>query len=400
MSPWSRNLKRQATAWSKPSNERVVILPVFCVNTVAPPRLPVYRLLIRPLLFRIDPERAHHLTLWLLKQVARAPFLPRLMAGRRPFAHPLLRTEVCGLHFPNPVGLAAGFDKSAVAVAAFPALGFGFVEAGTITPRPQVGNPLPRLFRLTADEAVINRMGFNNDGAATVAQRLRAVRRYVPIGVNLGKNAATPHDHAVDDYRLALEGLYDVADYVVINVSSPNTPGLRDLQASAQLQELLNSLQTCNQRLAQQQQRTPTPLFVKIAPDLGPRELDDVLEVVQGVPLDGIIATNTTLGRAGLSTRTAEAGGLSGRPLRQRSTEVVRYLYAGTRGRLPIIGVGGIFSAEDAYEKIRAGASLVQVYTGLIYAGPSLPKRINTGLIRLLRRDGFAHVSEAVGCAL
>ncbi len=400
MSPSSRSLKRQATAWSKPSNKRVAIPPVLGVNTVETHRLSVYRLLIRPLIFRLDPERAHHLTLWLLTQLAPAPFLQWLMAGRRPLAHPLLGTEVCGLHFPNPVGLAAGFDKSAMAVAAFHALGFGFIEVGTVTPRPQVGNPLPRLFRVPADEAVINRMGFNNDGAAAVAQRLRAVRRHVPIGVNLGTNADTPRDHAVDDYRLALQWLYDVGDYVVVNVSSPNTPGLRDLQAFPKLQELLSSVQACNQRLAQQQQRPPRPLFVKIAPDLGPRELDDVIEVVQSVPLDGIIATNTTPGREGLSTHTAEAGGLSGHPLRQQSTEIVRYLYAGTRGRMPIVGVGGIFSAEDAYEKIRAGASLVQLYTGLIYTGPTLPHRINTGLIHLLRRDGFAHVSEAVGCAL
>jgi dihydroorotate dehydrogenase len=369
------------------------------VTTVETYRL-AYRWLIRPLLFRIDPERAHTLTLWLLKQVARAPLLQKLIAARRALAHPLLRTEVCGLHFPNPIGLAAGFDKSALAVAALPALGFGFIEVGTVTPRPQAGNPLPRLFRLTADEAVINRMGFNNDGAAAVARRLRAVRRHVPIGVNLGKNADTPLDHAADDYRLALEWLYDVGDYVVINVSSPNTPGLRDLQGSVKLQALLNSVQTCNQRLAQQQHRPPRPLFVKIAPDLGPRELDDLLEVVRSVPLAGIIATNTTLGRAGLSTHTPEAGGLSGRPLRRQSTEIIRYLYAGTQGHLPIVGAGGIFSAEDAYEKICAGASLVQLYTGLIYAGPTLPHRINMGLIRLLRRDGFAHVSEAVGCAL
>jgi dihydroorotate dehydrogenase len=373
---------------------------VLCVDTVEIHRHTVYRLLIRPLVFRLDPERAHDLTLWLLKQAARVPFLPRLTAGCRSLAHPLLRTEVCGLRFPNPVGLAAGFDKSATAVAAFPALGFGFIEVGTVTPRPQGGNPLPRLFRVPADDAVINRMGFNNDGATAVAERLRAVRREVPIGVNLGKNADTRLDRAVDDYRLALEWLHDVGDYIVINVSSPNTPGLRDLQAAAELRELLSSVHACNQRLAHQQQRPPRPLFVKIAPDLGRRELDDVIEVVQGVPLDGIIATNSTLGRRGLSTGSTEAGGLSGRPLRQPSTEIVRYLYAGTRGRLPIVGVGGIFSAEDAYEKICAGASLVQLYTGLIYAGPTLPHHINRGLIRLLRRDGFAHVSEAVGCAL
>jgi dihydroorotate dehydrogenase len=359
----------------------------------------LYRLLFRPLLFRLDPERAHNLTLWLLQLLAGTPSLQRLLKRCRRLEQAPLRMHLWGLDFPNPVGLAAGFDKSATAVAAFAALGFGFVEVGTVTPRPQPGNPLPRLVRLPADAAVINRMGFNNDGAAAVAQRLRAAPRQVAVGVNLGKNAATPLDRAHDDYCLALECLYDVGDYMVINISSPNTPGLRDLQTSARLRPVLDSVQACNHRLAQTRQLPPKPLLVKIAPDLGAQELDDIVEVVQSVPLDGIIATNTALGRAGLATPTADTGGLSGRPLRRPATETVRYLYARSHGRIPIIGVGGIFSAEDAYEKICAGASLVQIYTGLIYEGPSLPHRINTGLRRLLRRDGFAHLAEAVGCA-
>jgi len=359
----------------------------------------LYRLLIRPVLFRLDPERAHRLTLWVLTRLARMPSLQRLMQQVRPLEHPVLQTHVAGLHFPNPVGLAAGFDKSGVAVPAFPALGFGSVEVGTVTPRPQCGNPLPRLFRLPEDEAVVNRMGFNNDGADAVAARLRGIPRRIPLGVNLGKNADTPLEQALDDYRAGLERLYDVGDYVVINVSSPNTPGLRGLHAHTQLSELLEGLQASNQALARVRSLGPRPLLVKIAPDLEPGALDDIVEAAQNCALGGIIATNTTIGRMGLRTATRETGGLSGRPLRQRSTEVIRYLYAHSHGRIPIIGVGGIFSAADAYEKICAGASLVQLYTGLIYQGPGLPHRINRGLVQLLQRDGFRHLSEAVGCA-
>jgi dihydroorotate dehydrogenase len=357
----------------------------------------LYRLLLRPLLFRIDPERAHHLTLWFLQRLAQASSRQQRWPRWQPFEHAALQTQVAGLRFPNPIGLAAGFDKSATAVAAFPTLGFGFVEIGTVTPRPQVGNPLPRLFRLPADEAVINRMGFNNDGATVVARRLKMAPRRIPIGVNLGKNADTPIEQACTDYRRCLEELYDVGDYVVINVSSPNTPGLRELQAHANLRALLSGVQGCNQLLAQARQVQPRPVFVKIAPDLEPGALADIVEVVHTCALDGIIATNTTLGREGLMTATFEPGGLSGRPLRHRSTEVIRYVYRCARGRLPIIGVGGILSAEDAYEKVCAGASLVQLYTGLIYRGPSLPQRINAGLVRLLQRDGLTHLSEAVG---
>jgi dihydroorotate dehydrogenase len=308
--------------------------------------------------------------------------------------------HVAGLHFPNPVGLAAGFDKSAVAVLAFPILGFGFVEIGTITPRAQAGNALPRLFRLPADEALLNRMGFNNDGAATVARRLKRRPRHIPIGVNLGKNADTPLEEALKDYCACLETLYGVGDYAVINVSSPNTPGLRALQSHAYLNPLLSGVQAHNRSLAQAHQVKPRPLFIKIAPDLAPEALDSIVEAVQTCGLDGIIATNTTTGREGLTTPTLESGGLSGRPLRQRSTEVVRYVCRQAQGSIPIIGVGGIFSAEDAYEKICAGASLIQLYTGLIYRGPGLPRQINAGLMRLLHRDGLTHLSEAVGSAV
>jgi len=359
----------------------------------------VYRWLVRPLLFRLDPERAHHLTLWMLKQVGRLPPLHALLRRSLLMEHPLLRTRVWGLDFSNPVGLAAGFDKGGTAVGGLAGLGFGFIEVGTVTPRPQPGNPLPRLFRLPAEQAVINRMGFNSEGAEAVGKRLRAGGLRIPVGVNLGKNADTRLEHALDDCCQGLEHLYDLGDYFVINVSSPNTPGLRDLQECTRLNDLLIGMQQSNRGLARMRGTLPKPLFVKIAPDLEPKELDGVIEVVQTVPLDGIIATNTTVGRAGLSAPTPEVGGLSGMPLRRRATEVVHYLFTHAEGRIPIIGVGGIFSAEDAYEKICAGASLVQVYTGLVYEGPTLPHRINLGLIRLLQRDGFTHVSQAVGCA-
>jgi dihydroorotate dehydrogenase len=360
----------------------------------------LYQVLMRPLLFRFDPERAHELTLWLLQQLARVPTLQKLLRTMRPLVDARLRSHIWGVDFANPVGLAAGFDKNATAVAALPVFGFGFVEIGTVTPRPQKGTPRPRLFRLPRDQALINRLGFNNDGAVAVARRLRGVDRTIPIGVNIGKNAETPLDRAVDDYRAGLELLHDVADYVVVNVSSPNTPGLRELQTYAKLRDLLAALQACNQTLARARSSRPRPLFVKIAPDLERHDLDGIIEVAESVPLDGIVATNTTLRRTALSTQSGESGGLSGHPLAWQSTEIIRYLYSGLQGRIPIVGVGGIFSALDAYEKICAGASLVQVYTGLIYVGPSLPYRINAGLIRLLDRDGFDHLSEAVGCVL
>ena len=359
----------------------------------------LYRLLIRPLLFRLNPERAHHLTLRCLAQLGRSSPLQRGVARGYALDHPRLHVHVAGLQFSNPVGLAAGFDKDATAVAAFAALGFGFVEIGTVTPRPQRGNPLPRLFRLPADEAVINRLGFNSAGAPAVAARLRLAPRPIPVGVNVGKNAETPIERALEDYLTAIEHLYDLGDYLVVNVSSPNTPGVRHLQAYAQLSELLRAVRAHIQKLAQARRGSSRPLFVKIAPDLAAEELDGVVDAVQSCGVDGIIATNTTVQRAGLHTPTGEAGGLSGRPLRQRATEVIGYLYKQSRGRVPIIGVGGIFSAEEAYEKIRAGASLVQLYTGLIYRGPGLPYRINAGLLRLLDRDGFGRLSEAVGSA-
>jgi dihydroorotate dehydrogenase len=369
-------------------------------STLAPTALAwFYRRFIHACLFQLNPERAHHLALWGLARLARMPSLQTLVPGAWAIDHPLLHTCVLGLPFANPVGLAAGFDKNAIAVDAFPALGFGFVEVGTVTPQAQPGNPPPRLFRLPADEAVINRLGFNNDGAAVVGARLRAIRRRTPVGVNIGKNAATPLEQALADYVYCLEQLYDVGDYLVLNVSSPNTPGLRHLQAQTQLIALIRGVQARIQELARASRGQPRPLLVKIAPDLTADELDGILEAVETCAVDGIIATNTTVERSGLHTATQETGGLSGQPLGRRATEVIRYLYQHLRGRIPIIGVGGIFSAEDAYEKICAGAALIQLYTGLIYRGPDLPSCINAGLVRILQREGFRHLSEAVGSA-
>jgi dihydroorotate dehydrogenase len=391
-------LRKPVIESSKPSN-RLSFASGGRLSPAHSPPVGFYQRLLQPVVFQLDPERAHDLTLGVLRRVAHMPSLLKLWRRCQPLEHAGLQIEVAGLHFPNPVGLAAGFDKSATAVDAFQAFGFGFVEVGTVTPRPQTGNPSPRLFRLPADEAVINRMGFNNDGATAVAQRLKLSARRTPVGVNLGKNADTPLEEALDDYRACLEALFEVGSYVVINVSSPNTPGLRTLQASANLRRLLSGVQDCNQALARARQVQPRPLFVKIAPDLQPAELDDIVEAVQTCALDGIIATNTTIGREGLTSVIAESGGLSGRPLRRRSTEVIRHVFRRAQGRIPLIGVGGIFSAEDAYEKICAGASLVQLYTGLVYRGPGLPHRINAGLVRLLERDRLTHLSRAVGRA-
>ena len=356
----------------------------------------IYRLL-RPLLFSLDPEWAHTAVMRMLP-------VAEVMARHLPKTPPLqaesLAQDLWGLHFPNPVGLAGGFDKSAVAPHVWPLLGFGFAELGTITAEAQPGNPRPRIFRLPRDRALINRLGFNNDGAAAVAARLQRGgwhRPAIPIGINLGKSQVTPVAEAAADYARSLALLFPVADYVAVNVSSPNTPGLRELQDEAQLRQLLAHLQEANAALSRQHATVPRPLLVKIAPDLDDAAVAAAVAVAVDAGAAGIIATNTTLSREGLQQRNAEAGGLSGAPLRRRSTEVIRLVYRATRGEMPIVGVGGIFGAEDAYEKIRAGASLLQVYTGLIYEGPLLARSIVRGLRRLLARDGFAHLREAIG---
>lgn len=339
---------------------------------------------IRPLLFRLKPETAHQLTVALLR-VATA--LPGVTGGLRTLFEvddPRLERELFGLRFKNPVGLAAGFDKDARLVDGMAALGFGFVEIGTVTPFAQPGNPKPRMFRLPTDRSLINRLGFNNHGVNRAARNLARRRSSVIVGGNIGKNKTTPNDQAPRDYESCFRGLYDYVDYFTVNVSSPNTPDLRELQEKEPLTDLLRGLQDLNR-----QQPHPKPILLKIAPDLSDGQLDDIVDICQSLGIDGIIATNTTISRDGLATpaqrvATAGAGGLSGQALRQRATEVIRYLHQRSGGRLPIIGVGGVASPEDALEKLAAGASLVQIYTGLVYEGPALVKRINRALAETL----------------
>jgi dihydroorotate dehydrogenase len=287
-----------------------------------------------------------------------------------------LEREVFGLKFPNPVGLAAGFDKNAVLFKELSNFGFGFIEIGTLTPKGQEGNPKKRLFRLKEDAAIINRMGFNNDGVDEAVKRLKK-NKNILIGGNIGKNKVTPNENAVDDYVYCFQSLFDYVDYFVVNVSSPNTPNLRALQDKEPLTHLLSTLNSLNHKKS-----SPKPILLKIAPDLTHSQLDDIIEIVVATKIDGVIATNTTLNREGLqSGNKSEAGGLSGKPLGERSTEVIRYLADQSKKAFPIIGVGGIHSAEDAVEKLNAGASLVQLYTGFVYEGPAVVKRINKLLL-------------------
>ncbi|HEX8504748.1 MAG TPA: quinone-dependent dihydroorotate dehydrogenase [Hymenobacter sp.] len=343
----------------------------------------MYKAFVKPALFNLDAERAHHLVFDNLRRAARLPGAKAMLRGLYDFQHPSLAREVFGLKFPNPVGLAAGFDKNAALTDELATLGFGFVEIGTVTPRPQSGNPQPRLFRLPQDEALVNRMGFNNDGAAVVAARLaRRQNRQLIIGGNIGKNKDTPNEQAAEDYVACFEALAEEVDYFVVNVSSPNTPNLRQLQEKEPLIRLLQQVQTRNLSRAQ-----PRPLLLKIAPDLTDSQLDDILDIARETKLSGLVSTNTTISREGLVTDAGQvaalgAGGLSGRPLRARATEVIRYLHQRSQGALPIIGAGGIHSAADAQEKLAAGASLVQLYTGFVYEGPALVSQINKALAR------------------
>ncbi len=345
-----------------------------------PPRIigGMYKRLVFPLLSQVDPETAHERTVSLLaygQSRAGRPFLHRL-AGNIP-QQPV---RVFGLTFPNVLGMAAGFDKDVRVAAGLAALGFGHVEVGTLTPRPQAGNPRPRIFRLALDKALINRMGFPNEGVATAVPHLKALsqqKRDFILGISLGKQKETPLEEADQDYIAVMQAVYPYGDYLVVNISSPNTPGLRDLQGGDYLGHLLRALITENQKLAYQHQLPPRPLLVKIAPDLSWAELDEILTAVQDTAIDGIIATNTTLSRDGLlSAASEEVGGLSGRPLADHSTEIIAHIHRKTNGRLPIIGVGGIFTAADICAKLDAGATLVQLYTALIYEGPTLPGRL------------------------
>ena len=336
--------------------------------------------LIKPLLFKFDPEKIHHAvtgglklanTIWGGKSIMKATYC---------YENPKLETEVLGLKFKNPVGLAAGFDKNAELVEELGNFGFGFIEIGTVTPLPQPGNDKPRMFRLPADEALINRMGFNNQGVDVAAERLRKLKRDgLIIGGNIGKNKITPNEDAVSDYIKCFDRLFDVVDYFVVNVSSPNTPGLRELQEKEPLKHILNTLQSRNQKSG-----ISRPILLKIAPDLTDSQLNDIVEIVQETKIAGVIATNTTISREGLSSENylkSETGGLSGKPLTKRSTEVIRYLSEKSQKSFVIIGVGGIHSAEDAIEKLEAGASLIQLYTGFIYEGPDLISRINKRIV-------------------
>lgn len=340
----------------------------------------MYKSLLKPLLFKLDAEKAHHLVFFLIKFLFQIPGVRSLWYARNIRGKKLGR-DLMGLHFPNPVGLAAGMDKNASLINEWFYVGFGFVEIGTVTPKPQAGNPKPRLFRLPADEALINRMGFNNDGAEQIVKRLKKRYTTVIVGGNIGKNKTTPNDLAFEDYRICFNALFDHVDYFVVNVSSPNTPGLRELQEKEPLTKLLNSLGELNR-----QKPVQKPILLKIAPDLTDSQLNDIVEIVYDTGIDGIIATNTTISRDGLQTPGEEteaigAGGLSGKPLKERSNEVIAYLRKIAGPEMPIIGVGGIHSAEDALEKIRAGADLVQVYTGFVYEGPALINSINKALL-------------------
>ncbi|MES2478397.1 MAG: quinone-dependent dihydroorotate dehydrogenase [Bacteroidota bacterium] len=332
--------------------------------------------LIRKVLFRRDPEEVHYWAMAKLQAAYKNPLLRALMRKMFTYQKPSLERTLWGITFPNPVGLAAGFDKDARWINELSCLGFGFVEIGTVTPLAQPGNPKPRLFRLPEDQGIINRMGFNNEGATAAAKRLAQPHERIIVGGNIGKNKDTPNEKAIDDYEKAFVALYDVVDYFVVNVSSPNTPGLRALQDKEPLTRILNRLQDLNKTMGKNR-----PILLKIAPDLTNEQLDDIISLVGETQIQGVVATNTTIERSGLKAdaKTVEAigaGGLSGRPLTKRSTEVVRYLHEKSGGSIKIIAAGGIFTATDAQEKLDAGASLVQVYTGFIYEGPAIASNI------------------------
>ncbi|PRY13241.1 dihydroorotate oxidase A [Pontibacter ummariensis] len=341
----------------------------------------MYKSLLRPLLFQLDPEQVHYLTTDALRASLMLPFARNISKSMFQVQDPRLERELFGLKFPNPVGLAAGFDKDAKLVDELAELGFGFVEIGTLTPKPQSGNEKPRLFRLPQDQAIINRMGFNNEGVDAAVRRLEKRKSNIIVGGNIGKNKVTPNEEAVNDYLYCFKALYPVVDYFVVNVSSPNTPDLRALQDKEPLQKLLLTLQEENQKMAR-----PKPLLLKIAPDLNLAQLHDIIEIAIEAKLSGLIATNTTVGRQGLLTpaqRITEIGmgGLSGKPLKTHATQIIQHLRTFLPPAIRLIGVGGIMQAEDAVEKLQVGADLVQLYTGFIYEGPSLIGKINRKLL-------------------
>jgi len=337
--------------------------------------------ILRSLLFLLEAEKAHHFTLNILKLTFKIPFLKTIFKNYFIVKNTKLEKELFGIKFPNPVGLAAGFDKNAKYIDELACLGFGFIEIGTVTPLAQQGNPKPRLFRLKKDKAIINRMGFNNDGVDVVVERLKKRKSNIIIGGNIGKNKVTPNEKAVEDYKICFTKLFDFVDYFVVNVSSPNTPGLRELQEKDKLSEILNELQKINFK-----NKNPKPILLKIAPDLTNSQLDDIVEIVNETKIQGLISSNTTIKREPLKISKKEIekignGGLSGLPVRDFSNEVLSYLHNKSKGKFPIIGVGGIMNAKDAKIKMQRGADLVQVFTGFIYSGPNLPRSINELLV-------------------
>ncbi|MDQ3131712.1 MAG: quinone-dependent dihydroorotate dehydrogenase [Acidobacteriota bacterium] len=369
----------------------------------------LYKKIIRPLVFNISPETAHEIGIKALK-IGLSSKSAQDYAAKRFVCESFSEIERFGLNFKKPLGIAAGFDKNGVVVNQLAALGFGFVEVGTVTFNPQKGNEKPRLFRLPEDEALINRLGFNNEGTPKVVERLKKINPNCVLGVNIGKNKEVPNEEATQNYLASFDLAFEVADYIAVNVSSPNTPNLRELQKAENLEKLLGELQKRNQVLSsavREQNATEKPpeggtqnlkpLLIKIAPDLTEAELEAIVDVSLRLNLAGIIATNTTVSRENLKTKIDETGGLSGKPLRAKSTEIIRKIYKYSKGKLPIVGVGGIFTAEDAYQKISAGASLLQSYTGFIYQGFSFARDINSGLSEILKREGFKSFDEAVG---
>ena len=362
----------------------------------------IYKALVRPLLFLQDAEKTHERTLALL---ARFSFLETTLERLFSIKDNRLQVSIGSLTFPNPVGLAAGFDKNGKAIETWPGFGFGFMEIGAVTADAQPGNPKPRLFRLPKDQALINRLGFNNEGAEAISARLRALhengkRPKVPLGINIGRTKAVETKDAAADYLFTFQRLFSYGDYFTLNVSSPNTPELRDLQQREHLVRLLEAIQAKNRELAKKTAAGEKPVFVKIDPDMDLSQVDEVIAVAQAQKVAGIVATNASAFlRENLTARVAEPGGLSGKPLTSRATAFIRHIYRATGGLLPIIGSGGIFTAEDAYEKIKAGATAVQIYTGFVYEGPGAVKRINLGLLKLMDRQGVKSLSELVGSA-
>lgn len=337
----------------------------------------MYNSLIKPLLFQFDPEKVHHFSFKSIKFLHKIPFVGQLIRKQFCIQSKSLEREVFGIKFPNPVGLAAGFDKDAKLINELNNFGFGFIEIGTLTPKPQAGNPKKRLFRLIEDEAIINRMGFNNEGVMAVVKRLKSKGEII-IGGNIGKNKVTPNAEAINDYAYAFEALFEVVDYFVVNVSSPNTPNLRELQDKRPLTNLLSHLKALNANKS-----NPKPILLKIAPDLNPAQLTDIISIVEQTEIDGLIATNTTISRDGLQSKhKAEAGGLSGKPLTKRSTEAIKFIKEHQKAKFPVIAVGGIMTAQDALEKLDAGADLIQLYTGFVFHGPKLIKSINKAILK------------------